>query len=104
MQKELTEHKGVVGLGVVSWGADAPVHVEGDDMFEAGTSCHRRYGEIRWRTDERFPSLKNSMSLLYVGMGDRGRMAVGSGCKVVYAAEDVSARTQLKVEADRFAM
>ena len=86
MRKELAEHEGVVGLGVVSWEADVLVHVEGDDMLEAGTLRHRCCREIRWRTDERFPSLTNSMSFLYVGIGDEpvgrprtnGLLAVGA--------------------------
>lgn len=41
MRKELAEHEGVVGFGVVSWEADILVHVEGDDIFEASASRHR---------------------------------------------------------------
>lgn len=38
MRKELAEHKGVVGLGVVPREAHILVHVERNDMLEAGTS------------------------------------------------------------------
>lgn len=37
MREKLAEHESVVGLGVVSWQTNILVHVEGDDMFEAGT-------------------------------------------------------------------
>ena len=64
MRKELAEHEGVIGLAVVSWEADVLVHVEGDDMFEAGASRHGHRREIRRTTNESFPSLTSLMSAL----------------------------------------
>ena len=64
VRKELAEHEGVIRLGVVSWETDVLVHVEGNDMFEAGTSCHRHRRKIRRMTDDSFPSLTNLMSAL----------------------------------------
>lgn len=55
VRKELAEHKGVIGLGVVSWKADIFVHVEGDHMFEAGTWCHLQRMEVNERRTRAFP-------------------------------------------------
>lgn len=70
MRKELAEHEGVIGLGVVSWEADILVHVECDDMFEADTSRHRqRKGDKM--NDGRELSLLDDLDECLVG-GDRG--------------------------------
>lgn len=94
MGKELAEHEGVIGLGVVSWEADILIHVEGDDMFEAGTSRHRQQGDKM--NDGREFSLLDQLDECLVGR-DRGRTSweaenewpVGGGCKIVDAAEGV---------------
>ena len=38
VREELAEHEGVVGLGVVLGKMDVFVHVEGDDVLEAGSA------------------------------------------------------------------
>lgn len=95
VREEVLEHEGVVGLWVVLGKPDVFIHVEGDDVLEAGrtrsASTHSSTIIRTTTTYESSPALCSLIKAWYVGMGEdpvgkprtKGFSAVGSNSLIL---------------------